>query len=124
MKPNDLLNLSRLEELRRKPVKLSKETAAAVAQLDQLYKAGKVFVKNDVAVRREADVYLAACKLADQLGQDLAKHLGRASSGYTDYTIIYNMRFRFQVRVGPGKCAVGTYDYKTRVCKYEGLVSC
>ena len=120
----ETLDRQKHQALKKKPVHLSKETGNAIEHMSQLYKAGKVFVENDCAVRREADVYLAACKLADCLGKDLAAHLGNVATGDTQYTIIYNMQVQFKVSVGPHKCAVGTYDFGEKVCRYEGLVSC
>jgi hypothetical protein len=118
------LNLAKLKRLKEKPIKLSKASMAAIEQMESLYKDGKVFEENDCAVRRTAEVYLAACHLSDCFGKDLGRHLGSTVEGATQYTILYNMRIQFKVKVGPHKCAVGSYDFDQKVSRYEGLVSC
>jgi hypothetical protein len=121
---NEPLNATKLKALRKAPVTLSRGSQVAVAKFDQLYRAGSVFVENECEVRRDPDVYMAACALADALGQDLAAHIGFAASGHTKYTIIFNLRIQFQTRIGPGRCAVGAYDFDAGICTYEGIVAC
>lgn len=105
-------------------VTLSKKSTLAAEKLKSLYKQGKVFVGKTPAVQRSHEVYLAACRLADLLGGDLARHIGTEASGQAHYEILYNMRFLFRVHVGPGRCAVGVYDFAEGTCSYAGLVSC
>ena len=121
---NEDLNVSRLKALRKVSVHLSNSSPEAAAKLNQLYKAGRVFAPESCEVRRDADVYVAACALADTLGKDIASHIGSVASGQTKYTIIYNMRVLLYTHVGPGRCAVGMYDFDAGICSYEGIVSC
>lgn len=118
------LDLTIQKDLKKKPVNLSKDTKLAAEELYKLYKAGKVFIENSCEVRRECDVYLAACKFADEMGKDLVRYVGGESSGHCSYQIIYNLQVQIKVSVGPHKCAVATYDFTKKVCRYEGLVSC
>lgn len=118
------LDLTIQKNLKKKPVNLSKNTIFAAEELYKLYKAGKVFIENSCEVRRECDVYLAACKFADEIGKDLVRHVGGESSGHCSYQIIYNMQVQIKVHVAPHTCAVGTYDLTEKFCRYEGLVSC
>ena len=75
------LNVPRLKALRKVSVHLSNNSQEAAAKLNQLYKEGRVFAQESCEVRRDADVYLAACALADALGHDLAAHIGSVASG-------------------------------------------
>jgi hypothetical protein len=121
----DKLDLAFLKAQRDKPVALSKATRAAIEKMEALYAAGRVFEKGSCELRRDADVYLAACTLADSFGNDLVKHLGgEKSAQHAKYEIFYNLRIQFRKRVGPGKCAVGSYDFDKKVSRYEGLVAC
>jgi len=108
-----------------KTVSLSKKSVAAADALYELYKAGKVFTdKDSPEVQRSCEVYLAASVLADEIGNDLARHAGGEPSGQGRYEILHNMKAILRRRVGPGRCAVGIYDFATKTCSYAGLVSC
>ena len=108
-----------------KTVSLSKQSIAAADALYELYKAGKVFVdKENPEVQRSCNVYLTASTLADEIGNDLAEHVGGKASGQGRYEILHNMKAILRRRVGPGRCAVGIYDFETKTCSYAGLVSC
>ncbi len=108
-----------------KTVSLSKKSIEAADALYGLYKEGKVFAsKENPEVQRNCEVYLAASALADEIGNDLAKHVGGEASGQGRYEIIHNMKTILRKRVGPGRCAVALYDHGTKTCYYLGLVSC
>lgn len=108
-----------------KTISLSKQSIAAADALFQLYKAGKVFAgKDNPEVQRSCEVYLAAGALADEIGNDLANHVGGKATGQGRYEILHNMKAILRRRVGPGRCAVGIYDFETKTCSYAGLVSC
>lgn len=108
-----------------KTVSLSKQSVAAADALFELYKAGKVFVdKDNPEIQRSCEVYLAASALADAVGHDLAEHAGGKATGQGHYEILHNMKAILRRRVGPGRCAVGIYDFETKTCSYAGLVSC
>lgn len=68
--------------------------------------------------------YLSACILADEIGRDLAKHVGGKAVGQGCYEILHNMKAILRRRVGPGRCAVGIYDFETKTCSYAGIVAC
>lgn len=108
-----------------KTVSISKESSAAANTLLELYKAGKVFAaKDNPEIQRSCEVYLAASKLADEIGKDLAKTVGGDATGHGHYELIHNMKAIIRRRVGAGKCAVGIYDFDDGACYYIGLVSC
>jgi len=113
------------KEQEMKTISLSSKSKAAADALFELYKAGKVFAgKKDPEVQRNPEVYLAACALADEIGKDLAKHVKGKASGQGCYEILHNMKAILRRRVGPGRCAVGIYDFETKTCSYAGIVSC
>lgn len=108
-----------------KTISLSKKSVAAADALYKLYKAGRVFAgKKNPEVQRDPEVYLSACTLADEIGRDLAKHVGGKAVGQGCYEILHNMKAILRRRVGPGRCAVGIYDFETKTCSYAGIVAC
>lgn len=112
-------------------IKLSKKSLAAVSVFKKLYDEGKVFVaKGDPEVQRTCEVYLAACSIADEIGKDMAKHIGAEPLDHGKYEIISNMKMIIRRRVGghngkpSGYCAVSIYDFDERTSRYVGVVKC
>jgi hypothetical protein len=104
-------------------IKLSRKSFTAADEFYKLYKAGKVFDKNRT-VRKTCEVYLAANKLADAIGRDIARHTGEEDEGYGSYEILYNLKMRVHRRVSKYYCAEGVYDTETRTCYYAGIRRC
>jgi hypothetical protein len=83
-----------------------------------------VFAKASPAVQRNYDVFVAASQLADEIGKDLGRFTNGEAAGHARYEILHNMKVIIRERVGPGRCAVGIYDFDDGACYYAGIVAC